>query len=46
MAYDNAHIVDIPIANDAPDSYDWKQHGRVSEVKNQLKCGLCYAFVK
>ena len=44
MAYDNINTVDIPITNGAPDSYDWREHGRVSPIKNQLKCGSCYAF--
>ncbi len=44
MAYENTNTVDVPITNGAPDAYDWREHGRVSGVKDQLKCGSCYAF--
>ncbi|KAG6445052.1 hypothetical protein O3G_MSEX003686 [Manduca sexta] len=27
-----------------PDYYDWREHGMVSPVKNQLTCNACWAF--
>ena len=44
MAYDNKNTVDITLTNGAPDSYNCREHGHVSRVKKQLKCGSCYAF--
>ena len=36
LAFQNYSPVDIKLSNGVPDSYDWRENGRVSEVKDQL----------
>ena len=44
MAIANFEPTYVKVSNDAPTTYDWRNYGRVSAVKDQGSCGSCWAF--